>query len=199
MSSAAVVLIDMQVDVIHHREAGIRAALDRSGVVRACVGAVGRAHDLGVPVIFVTVVRRRQEGAGGSSTGSTARPSGAQRSCVEGTRGAEIIDELSPGPGDFVVVKRSRGAFHNTELDGLLRQLRVSRILLGGVATNLGVESTARSAFDLGYQVTFLRECCAGFDEADHAWALERIFPKIGEVMDWGPALDTLRLGGSEE
>lgn len=186
---SALVLVDMQRDVISHQSPRVREALARSGVLGACVAAVGRARAAGIPVVFITVLRRPQELAEDLPYPPLRRQLGWRPACVAGTPGAEIVPELAPGAADFVVVKRARGAFHNTELDGLLRQLGVTHILLGGVATNLGVESTARSAFDLGYRVTFLHECCAGFDVTDHKWAFRRIFPMIGEVLSWRDAL----------
>lgn len=186
---SALVLVDMQGDVIFHQSPRVRESLARSGVVDACVAAVSQAHAAGIPVVFITVVRRAQEVAEDLPYSPLRRQLGWRPACVEGTPGVEIVRELTPAAADFVVVKRARGAFHNTELDGLLRQLGVTHIMLGGVATNLGVESTARSAFDLGYRVTFLHECCAGFDEADHQWAIRRIFPLFGEVVSWREAL----------
>lgn len=185
---SALVLVDMQRDVLCHQSPRVRESLARSGVVEACGAAVGQAHAARVPVVFITVVRRQQEVAEDLPYPPLGRQLGWRPACIEGTPGAEILPVLTPLPVDFVVAKRARGAFHNTELDGLLRQLGVNHILLGGVSTNLGVESTARSAFDLGYRVTFLRECCAGFDEGDHEWALRRIFPMIGEVVSWREA-----------
>lgn len=182
------ILVDMQQDVIIHQTPRVREALRRSGVVEACAGALAEAHAIGMPVVFITVLRRQQEVAAELPYPPLRRQLGWRPACVEGTPGAAIVPELMPRPTDFVVTKRSRGGFHNTELDGLLRQLGVTHILLGGVSTNLGVESTARSAFDLGYRVTFLRECCAGFDEEDHEWAFRRIFPLIGEVSGWQQA-----------
>lgn len=190
---SAVVMIDMQNDVIHNRDARIARLIAASAVVERCVEMVEAARGLGVPIVYVTIVRRAPHRAavdssaadGKDAAGASARP----LTCVEGSSGAEVVRELQPTDRDFIVVKRSRGAFIGTELDTLLRSLSVERILLCGVATNLGVESTARSAFDLCYKVAFMSDCCCGFDQGDHEWALARIFPKMGSVQTWRSAL----------
>lgn len=64
---------------------------------------------------------------------------------------AEIVPELGPEPGDFVITKRQWGAFYGTELDLQLRRRGIDTIILCGIATNIGVESTARFAFEYGY------------------------------------------------
>ncbi len=186
--SAALVLIDLQNDVINNRSERIREIIRRSAVVGGCVGAVARAREARIPVVFVTVVRRRN-GTDAVKNVTDVSLRQAERgvveplTCVEGTEGAALVRELSVEAGDFVVVKRRRSAFNGTELDWLLRRLSVDTVLLGGVATNWGVESTARDAYDLGYDVVVLSDCCCGFSEADHDWTMKNILPNMACVM----------------
>ena len=69
---------------------------------------------------------------------------------------AEIVPELGPEPGDLVITKRQWGAFYGTELDLQLRRRGIDTILLAGISTNVGVESTARDAFERGYEQVFV-------------------------------------------
>ncbi|MDP9643560.1 nicotinamidase-related amidase [Actinopolyspora lacussalsi] len=93
----------------------------------------------------------------------------------------EVVPELC-GSGDAVVTKFGWDAFHGTELDMMLRRKRVETILLGGMITNLGVESAARSAFDLGYEQIFVEDAMTGFDPTTHRHTTESLFPMIGRV-----------------
>jgi nicotinamidase-related amidase len=95
---------------------------------------------------------------------------------------ADIIDELGPRPGDHLITKRRRSAFHDTGLDTLLRDLAVTQIVLAGVATSSGVESTARAGHDHGYHVVLATDSMADADPELHRHSVERVFPKLGET-----------------
>jgi nicotinamidase-related amidase len=85
-------------------------------------------------------------------------------------------------PGDILILKRQWGAFHGTELDLQLRRRGVSTIVLGGVATNFGVESTARQAWELGYAIIIAEEATAGVTADMHQFSIEKIMPRIARV-----------------
>jgi nicotinamidase-related amidase len=93
----------------------------------------------------------------------------------------ELIDGLAK-PGDILVTKRQWGAFHGTELDLQLRRRGVQTIVLGGVATNMGVESTARQAWEHGYAVVLAEDATSGLSAQMHDFAFEHIFPHLGRV-----------------
>ncbi|MEU6818342.1 isochorismatase family protein [Streptomyces sp. NPDC046860] len=84
--------------------------------------------------------------------------------------------------GDLEVVKRTIGAFQATGLDERLRAHGVDTLVLGGIATNLGVESTARAAADLGYQLVFVEDAMAAFTTAEHEASVRLDFPRLGTV-----------------
>jgi len=85
-------------------------------------------------------------------------------------------------PTDVVITKRQPGAFHGTDLDLQLRRRGSTGIVLCGVATSLGVESTARAAYDHGYNVTFAVDAMTDFNPAAHQHSVEVVFPRFGEV-----------------
>jgi nicotinamidase-related amidase len=95
---------------------------------------------------------------------------------------ADIVPELGPQPGDLVIAKRQWGAFYGTDLDLQLRRRGVKTIVLGGISTNYGVESTARDAYERGYEIVFVEDAMSARSASDHAFALTRIFPRIGRV-----------------
>ncbi|MER5873362.1 isochorismatase family protein [Streptomyces sp. NPDC002044] len=89
-------------------------------------------------------------------------------------------------PGDVPVVKRTVGAFHGTGLDERLRALGVDTLVFAGLVTTMGVESTARTASDHGYEVEFVADALSGFEAEEHDLSVKRIFPRFGAVRDTG-------------
>ncbi|MEU5279101.1 isochorismatase family protein [Streptomyces asoensis] len=84
--------------------------------------------------------------------------------------------------GDVEIVKRTIGAFQGTGLDDLLRERGVTTLVLAGIATNLGVESTARAAGDLGYDLVFVEDAMSALTAAEHEASVKLDFPRLGTV-----------------
>jgi len=97
-------------------------------------------------------------------------------------------DELPEPPpaSDLVITKRHWGAFHGTELDLQLRRRGIRRIVLGGIATNVGVESTARSAAEHGYELVIAEDLCSCVSAETHAFSFKHVFPRIARVTTSG-------------
>lgn len=95
---------------------------------------------------------------------------------------ADLVPEVRALPAAVVITKRQWSAFHGTELDLQLRRRGVKTILLGGIATNLGVESTARDAWQFGYEVVVAEDACSSMGEGMHDFAIRNIFPRIAQV-----------------
>ncbi|EHH69710.1 hydrolase [Gluconobacter morbifer] len=103
---------------------------------------------------------------------------------------AELVDGLAE-PKDLRVTKRQWGAFYGTDLDLQLRRRGITTIVLGGIATNLGVESTARAAHEHGYNVVLAENLMSTFTDEMQRFACEEIFPRLGRVtMSEAIALD---------
>ena len=96
---------------------------------------------------------------------------------------SKLADGLA-AEGDILITKRQWGAFTGTELDLQLRRRGIHTIVLGGVATNMGVESTARQAWELNYAVVIAKQATTSIDGAMHDFAISRIFPRISRVAD---------------
>jgi NAD(P)-dependent dehydrogenase (short-subunit alcohol dehydrogenase family)/nicotinamidase-related amidase len=90
--------------------------------------------------------------------------------------------ELEENAGDIIITKRQWGAFHGTELDLQLRRRGIKTIVLGGIATNMGVESTARQAWEHGYEIVFADDAISSINPELHSFAMQSIFPIIGRV-----------------
>jgi nicotinamidase-related amidase len=95
-----------------------------------------------------------------------------------------IVDDLAGHPEDIVVTKRNWGSFHGTDLDLHLRRRGVTQVVLAGVATSLGVESTARAAHEHGYHVTLATDAMTDLDPGAHEHTVRRVFPLLGETGD---------------
>jgi len=95
---------------------------------------------------------------------------------------AVFASELEVGDGDYIVTKRQWGAFFGTDLDLQLRRRGIDTIVLGGIATNIGVETTAREAFQLGYNQVFATDAMKALSQEEHDASLKYIFPKIGKL-----------------
>ncbi|MCJ0869931.1 isochorismatase family protein [Streptomyces sp. AP-93] len=95
--------------------------------------------------------------------------------------GSGFADGLEQ-PGDVLIVKHTVGAFHGTGLDERLRGMGVETLVLAGLVTTMGVESTARAASDHGYELEFVADAMSGFAADEHEFTVERIFPRFGDV-----------------
>ena len=95
---------------------------------------------------------------------------------------SELVAELAPQVGDHVIVKRQWGAFYGTDLDLQLRRRGITTIILCGIATCFGVESTARDAYERGYEQIFAEDAMASRSAAEHEHAIRRVLPRIGRV-----------------
>jgi nicotinamidase-related amidase len=96
---------------------------------------------------------------------------------------SEIAPALGPQPGDVVVTKGTWGAFHQTDLDSELSARGIRTVVLGGLLTNFGVESTARAADEHGYALVFAEDAMAGPDAEMHAFSVRKILSLLGPVV----------------
>lgn len=105
---------------------------------------------------------------------------------------AELVSEIGREEGDFTITKRQWGAFTGTELDLQLRRRGIETIILCGISTNIGVESTARFAYEYGYNQIFVEDACSASSEEEHAASFKTVFPRIGRVRSTDEVLSML-------
>jgi len=172
--STALVLIDLQKGVVGRELAPHSAA----SVVANSVRLATALRDQGGYIVYVRVSfsadgRDRLDVPVDSSwSGGGNMPA----------NWAELADELDPQPGDFIVTKRQWGAFYGTELDLQLRRRGIRTIVLAGIATNFGVESTARDAYELGYAQILVEDAMTSMTVELHEFPVKAIFPRLGRV-----------------
>jgi nicotinamidase-related amidase len=175
----ALVVIDLQkglmaVPTVHPLE----QVVDRA----ARLASAFRRHQH--PVVLVNAIGR----APGRTEADQARRSDVAPSPDWG----DLVDEMDAQPDDFRVTKLRWGAFYNTSLDAYLQERGVTQVVLAGIATSAGVESTARAAHEHGYHVVLAVDAMTDRDAAAHANSVERIFPKLGETATAAEILDLL-------
>jgi nicotinamidase-related amidase len=95
---------------------------------------------------------------------------------------AELIPELKHAPTDHLITKHQWGAFYGTDLDLQLRRRGIDTIVLCGIATNIGVETTAREAYQAGYNQVFAEDAMTGLSEEEHQHTVRYLFPRMGRI-----------------
>ena len=181
--TTALVLIDLQKGI-----APFAAGPHSSAEVNARAGRLAaRFRQLKAPVVLVRV--------GWSADGGDALhplTDEPPRSMTLPPDWWEYAGELQAGEGDIHITKRQWGAFHGTELELQLRRRGISQIVLGGVSTNIGVESTARNAFELGFHQVLVEDAMSSSNPDHHRFAVENIFPRLGRVRSTDQVLAML-------
>jgi nicotinamidase-related amidase len=138
-----------------------------------------RRHAL--PVVLVNVT--------GVAPGRTEQPPRLTGAMPEGW--TDLIADLDRQPSDIVVTKRTWGAFANTDLEARLKALCVTQVVVCGVATGTGVESTARQAYEQGFNVTLAIDAVTDARPEAHAYSIANVFPRLGET---GTTNDVIQL-----
>ncbi len=106
---------------------------------------------------------------------------------------SEFVPELTPMPSDVVITKRQWGAFYGTDLDLQLRRRKIDTIVLCGISTDFGVESTARFAYEYGYQQIFAEDAMASRSDEQHHAAINFIFKRLGRVKRTSEILEAVK------
>jgi nicotinamidase-related amidase len=175
-SQTALIVIDLQAGIVT-----LPTVHPVDSVIANTVELLRAFRAQGLPVVLVNV-----SGAPGGRTERASRAGGYPE-------GWDIlIPELEQQPSDHVVTKFTRGAFTGTDLDDYLKREGVSQVIIAGIATGAGVESTARHAHELGYNVTLATDAMTDMSAEIHENSVTRIFPGIGESGTTTEILDVL-------
>ena len=164
--TAALIVIDLQKGIV-----GLPTVHPAGAIVDRSAQLARAFRKLGLPVVLVNV-----------SAPAPGRTDAGPRNFTFPPGWTELVPELEQYPDDHIVTKQRVGAFLGTSLDETLRRRGVTQVFLTGVATSAGVESTARSAADLGYHVVFVVDAMTDRDAESHRHCVEKIFPRFGET-----------------
>jgi nicotinamidase-related amidase len=135
-----------------------------------------------LPVVLVNVA--------GRAPGRTEQGPRASSAFAEGW--TDLLPELDQQPNDITVTKRTWGAFASTDLDDRLKALGVTQVVVTGVATSVGVESTARQAYEQGFNVTLAIDAMTDMHPEAHDYSIRNVFPRLGETGTSREIIDLL-------
>ena len=171
-TSTALVLIDLQHGIVAYPLEPYSSA----EVVERCarLAAAFRAH--GAPVVYVRVDLANMLPT------LVDRPMGDPSAPPPPPAASELVPEAGKQAGDLLVTKRHWDAFHGTDLAEQLQARGVRTVVLGGLTTNFGAESTARTAVSLGFAVVLAEDAMTSVQTAAHQFSVGMIFPMIGRV-----------------
>jgi ureidoacrylate peracid hydrolase len=144
--------------------------------------ALNAARKAGVQVIYVNIAYRPGFPELKKPTYPLIESIQSRNAFLLGTWDADNPDELKPEEGDIVVINFDSSAFSHTDLDGILRARGTKQLFLAGIATNWVVESTTRYGAELGYDVTVLEDCCQGFTDELHDFAIRNTLPYYAAI-----------------
>jgi nicotinamidase-related amidase len=176
---AALLVVDLQKGF-----AGLPSAHPMQDVVGNAATLLDAFRRHGLPVVLINV--------DGRAPGRCERPFSTQAFPAGWT---ELLSELKRQPSDHTVTKRTWGAFTNTDLEAHLRGRGVTQVVVSGVSTSAGVESTARQAHELGFHVALAVDAMTDLNADAHHNSVARIFPKLGETGTTRDILDLINAG----
>lgn len=182
--TTALILVDLQKGIV-----GLPVAQPATEVIGNAVRLADAFRERELPVVLVR--------ADGRAPGRTERSLGSGATELP-PDWADLVPELNQRNTDHEVVKRTWGAFTNTGLHEYLRNHEATQVVVGGVATSAGVESTARQAHELGYHVTFATDAMTDLDAAAHEHSITRVFPAVGETGTTDDVLEMLASSARE-
>jgi nicotinamidase-related amidase len=166
-SQTALIVVDLQKGIV-----GLPFPHPIDGVVAHACALTAAFRNHGLPVVLVNVA--------GTAPGRTEQPPRIRGPLPADWTG--LIPELNQQASDIVVTKRTWGAFASTDLEALLRTRDVTQVVIAGVATATGVESTARQAYEQGFNVTLAVDAMTDSRPEAHDYSIKNVFPRLGET-----------------
>ena len=187
----ALVLIDLQKGVIN----GDKAHPAQEIIQKAAqLKAAFRQEQLPVVVVHVEPIGSPASFVRSEKSNLPKDVAGQQQALekMQATGFFDIAEPVKPEPGDLQITKEGWDAFYNTPLHEELQKLNVTGIVLAGISTSIGVEGTARSANQRGYNLTFATDAMTDNVAAAHENSLTYIFPRIGELGTTNEIIENL-------
>jgi nicotinamidase-related amidase len=162
---------------------GSAAQVEKHGCLEKTAAVLEACRAAGVPVIYVNIAFRPGFPELKKPTYPLIESIQERSAFLRGTWDAAVPEELAPEPDDIIVINFDSSAFSHTDLDCILRAKGVRQLFLAGIATNWVVESTTRYGAELGYDITVLEDCCQGFSDELHDFAIEKTLPYYASIM----------------
>lgn len=185
-STSALLVLHYQNGLVRHEGvfafSGTAAQVEKHGCLEKTASVIAAARSAGVAVIYVNIAFRPGFPELRKPTYPLIESIQERNAFLRDSWDADVPEELAPGPDDIVVINFDSSAFSHTDLDGILRAKGVRRLFLAGIATNWVVESTTRYGAELGYDITVLEDCCQGFSDELHDFAIAKTLPYYATI-----------------
>ncbi|MBE5251584.1 MAG: isochorismatase family protein [Enterobacterales bacterium endosymbiont of Blomia tropicalis] len=165
-ANTALLIIDLQQGIV-----ALPVVHKPQPVITLCAQLKDAFHAKGLPVVLVNV-----------AGGAPGRNEQARHSGELPADWATLVAEMTPQQEDITITKHSWGAFNNTPLHDELQKRGITQVVICGIATSIGVESTARQAYELGYNVTLATDAMTDLNSDTHNNSVKLIFPRLGET-----------------
>ena len=178
--TTAVILIDMINAVAKGEGPPYNVPPNRQEVIDNFVRLVAHCREVGTPLIYITTYRRPDNSDAPRTIADAGGGGGVPM--LEGTSAVEVIDELAPQPGDYLVVKPRFSAYYGTNVEGILKSLGAETILVGGISTQRSVEGTARDAKNRDTQCVVVSDCCTAGEIDVHEMTIKHVLPLLVRV-----------------
>jgi biuret amidohydrolase len=181
----ALLLLDLQNEMVDAKGkiggGGLAKVVEERGTLAKAAKVLSAARSRGMPVVFVRL-GFRADYADALSVAPRIAKLKANNAAVLGTWGTEFPAAIAPRSDELIITKQCVNPFYNTGLMNWLLARGIKKIVIGGVVTNLVVESTARAADDAGLAITVLEDCCAAPNPDWHRFSIENILPMFAEI-----------------
>lgn len=188
IQKTALLIIDVQNDLVKAKEEPFNAVskmAESKGMISNIAKVIATARKVGMPIVFIGHIHR----ADNTDVVPTITDLMLQGlapppriAMIEGTPGAQVVNELKPAPGDHVIWKRRSNAFYNSDLELVLRAWGINAVIITGAVTNGCVANTARGARERDLNVIILSDCVACIIPEDDEYFLKIVFPREGRV-----------------
>ena len=208
IGKSALLIVDMQNDFLHRDGSFSHIARERPEAkidIPFLIGTIPNVKRLadafraaGRPVVYLAhVLKPDYSDAAFPYWRVGIEPASGNRThCVDGTWGAQIIDDLKPQEGEHLVVKKGFGGFSNTPLDTVLLNMGVTTCVVAGVTTCVCVSTTVRGGVEYNYRMILVSDAVAEVDRTTHEAELKtmaRIFADVKSTEEIVGMLDTIR------
>ena len=182
VENGAILIVDMLNDFC--KEGGSMVLYEGMEAVEPIRNLIAKARERDMPVIYINDCHRADK--------YDREFQKRTPHCIEGTWGAQVIEELRPKAQDYCIPKRRFSGFFQTDLDLVLRELEVKTVIVTGVVTNICVRSTCHDAFFLGYQVIVPEDCVRATAPREQESTLWDIETHFGTVTTSGSLLEKM-------
>jgi nicotinamidase-related amidase len=186
-ATSALLVLHYQNGLVRHEGvfafSGTAAQIEKHGCLEKTARVVEASRAAGIPVVYVNIEFRPGFPELKKPTYPLIESIQERNAFLRGSWDAAVPEELAQADDDIVVINFNSSAFSHTDLDCILRAKGVETLYLAGIATNWVVESTARNGAELGYDITVLEDCCQGFSDELHDFAMEKTLPFYASVV----------------